>query len=98
AASRGAGDGNVFTLRDVQVNTGACMCLHLACVEHLLDISEGNQGPIRTHHSLLRSFVYSIFLNEHRQPALPGKASLISQSDFTESGCGCNYPTRTYQK
>ncbi len=57
AAARGSGNGNIFTLFNVQVNTGECVCFDLVCVENLLYIREVNQGPVRTHHSLLTKIV-----------------------------------------
>src|SRR5690349_2956244 len=58
AAARRSGDGNVFTLLDIEMNTGECVCLNLVCVEALLHISKVDQGLGRTHHSLLNEFLY----------------------------------------
>src|SRR6185369_3682489 len=74
AAARRSGDGNVFTLFDIEMNTGECVCLNLVCVEDLLHISKVDQGLGRTHHSLLNEFMYTIFLTEHRRPGLYGNS------------------------
>src|SRR5215213_10133153 len=52
------------------------MCFDLVCVKDLLHVREVNQGLRRTHHWLLNKFVYTIYLTEHREPALYGNASL----------------------
>src|SRR6185369_10533950 len=96
AAARRSGDGNVFTLFDVEMNTGECVCFNLVCVENLLHISKVNQGLGRTHHSLLNEFMYTIFLTEHRGPGLYGNspvtALFVPVFRPSGSGSGCNYP------
>ena len=45
--------GDVFTLRDFQVNTGQGVCFDLVRVEHFLDAVEANQGLCCAHRILL---------------------------------------------
>src|ERR1051325_4820698 len=54
AAARRSGNGDVFTLFDVEVNTGECVGFNLVCIKDFLDIREVNQGLGRTHHALLQ--------------------------------------------